>query len=269
MDAKPTQWSPEHGSAWQDADAARSYLARPAYPEETCDLLAWLGARGGRVLDIGTGTGELARRLVGCAAGIDAVDIAMPMLDLARRLPGGGAASIRWIHGQVHEVELSPPYDLAMAGDSIHWVDWEPTFARLAKVLRPPGRLVLLTRDDEATPWRGELHELIARHSVNRDWQALDLVAELERRGLFQAGGRHETAPGLVSQSIEEYLDLVHSRSALARRRLGAVALRELDEGVLRIVAPHVRDGRLTYPVSCVLTWGTVMPPTDRAGLRA
>lgn len=258
MEPKPAQWSREHAQAWDDADAARSYLARPAYPAETFEVLAGLGARGGRVLDVGTGTGELARRLVGTAREIDAVDPSAAMLALARGLERGDHPSIRWIHGTVKHPDLAGPYEVAVAGDSIHWLDWEPAFRRLAELLMSSGRLVLLTRKDEVTPWREELREVIARFSVNPAWQPLDLVGELQARGLFHLEGRHETGAHMACQSLERYLDLLHSRSSLSRARLGVAASRAFDAEVAQLVAGHLDAREIRYPVTAVLTWGRV-----------
>jgi SAM-dependent methyltransferase len=261
VEPKPAQWGWEHGSAWLDEETARAYLSRPPHPDETFEVLARLGARGGRVLDLGTGTAEIARRLVGIAAGVDAVDVSPSMLSLARRLPGGDHATIRWIQGPVESVPLHPPYDLATAGDSIHWMDWGPLFARLATVLCAKGRLVLLNRDDEGTAWQGPLREVFRRRSANRDWLALDIVEELQRRELFEVEGRHVTAPVPVRQTLSEYLDLLHSRSGLSRVRMGSASSRAFDEEVLAIVRPYLEDDRLTYPVSGSLVWGRVAAP--------
>jgi len=260
VEPKPAQWAGEHGSAWLDEETARAYVSRPPYPQATFDVLARLGARGGRVLDLGTGTGELARRLVGVAARLDAVDVSASMLSVARRLPDGDHPTIRWIEGGVESAPLDPPYDLAIAGDSIHWMDWNRLFARLHDVLRPGARLVVVTREDERTPWQDSLRPLIARHSVNRDWKPLDVVEELKRRDLFRVEGRHSTGSVPVRQTLPEYLDLLHSRSALTRSRLGPDASRDFDDEVHAIVRSHLLDGWLTYPVSSGLVWGQVAP---------
>ena len=42
MTVKPAFWTGEHASAFDDAEVARLYRFRPAYPPETFDVLAGL-----------------------------------------------------------------------------------------------------------------------------------------------------------------------------------------------------------------------------------
>lgn len=257
MDPKSRQWSDEHASAWQDADAARDHEARPAHPEEAVLwLVERLGGRGGRILDLGTGTGEWARRLAPHALQVDAVDVSPAMLALARSLPGGNRENLRWVQGRAAEVDLDGPYDLVSAGDSIHWMDWERLFPRLRDVMSPSGWLVLLGREDDRGPWRHAVSALIPRFSRNRDWEGVEVLPELARRGLFLEAGRHETAAETWSYTPERYLDLLHSRSALTRARMGESDAEAFDSEVLDAIQPWLREGVLHIPVSTILIWG-------------
>ena len=71
--------------------AAETYeRARPTYPEAAIDWLLPPHAR--RVLDLGAGTGKLARSLAARGLEVVAVDPAPPMLDQLRaKLPGVAA----------------------------------------------------------------------------------------------------------------------------------------------------------------------------------
>src|SRR5262245_3558783 len=86
MEPKPPGWAPQYGAVFADQDVVDVYHLRPAYSQELIDVLAGL-AEGGRVLDAGCGTGEIARRLAPLVTHVDAVDVSGAMIDTARRQP--------------------------------------------------------------------------------------------------------------------------------------------------------------------------------------
>src|SRR5688572_32811839 len=93
MTTKPSFLGPKYGSAFEDPTVVGSYRLRPPYPDEAFDLLAGLlASRPGAVLDLGCGTGIVARRLVGLSehvTRVDALDASPAMIAEARRLPNG------------------------------------------------------------------------------------------------------------------------------------------------------------------------------------
>jgi SAM-dependent methyltransferase len=252
MESKPAGWGELYGAVFAEQDVVDVYHLRPPYPEEAIDVLARL-AGGGRVLDAGCGTGELARRLAPRVAHVDAVDVSAPMLAAARaeRVEG-----VSWILGRIEDAELTPPYALVTAGDSIHWFDWKLAFARFAELLAPGGSLAIVHRD-----WMpDELGKLLApvyeRHSWNADFAPLDPVTELERRGLFVRAGEHLTGPALWRPTIDELVEIHFSTSGLARHRLRdaegfAAELRATVES-----AYEVQHGTYELRVVGRVTWG-------------
>ena len=256
-------WGWKHGSAWLDDETARAYLARPPHPEETIlHLTDALGGRGGRLLDIGTGTGELARRLAPLATQVDAVDVAAPMLALARTLPGGDADNIRWIEGRAEETELQAPYDLVVAGDSIHWMDWPVLRTRLREVLAAEGRIAILTRAEAPTPWQDQARELYGRYSANQDWLPLDPVEELRDRGCFEPLGSWSCVGEPVRQTVDTYLDVLHSSSGFSRARLSADACAAFDDAMRTLLAPHLDGDQVVWHVASSIVWGRPGPPS-------
>ena len=260
MEPKPRGWTERYAAVFSEQGVVDHYDLRPPYPEETVDLLAGL-AGGGAVLDLGCGTGELARRLASRAARVDAVDVSVPMIEHGRLLPGGTRANLRWHVGRVEEVGLDGPYALAVAGSSMHWFDWKTLFPRLVDLL-PDGVLAIVHR-----AWLRDERLLAAlvpvydRHSWNEDFEDLDLFAELDRRSLFEQTGRSESAPEPWRPTLDELVSLHFSMSGFAPSRLGdadrfATELRGAVESTL-----EPRGGRYDLEVVGTVVWGRPLSP--------
>src|SRR5579875_2050425 len=87
---KPARWAAARATAFEDQSVVDRYHLRPPYPQAVLDTLAELAAVAPRtVLDVGAGTGELARRLVRQVARLDALDRSAAMIARGRTLPGG------------------------------------------------------------------------------------------------------------------------------------------------------------------------------------
>src|ERR1051326_5118342 len=158
MHPKPAFLSPQIASAFQEPSVVRAYQYRPMYSAAVFDILAGLVVDQPRhVLDVGCGTGFLARHLVGRVEHVDAVDVSPAMIGAGKQLPRGNHAALTWILGRVEDAPLSPPYALITAGDSLHWMDWEVVMPRFAQMLTPHGVLAILGADQLPTPWDGDL----------------------------------------------------------------------------------------------------------------
>jgi SAM-dependent methyltransferase len=256
VEPKPRGWSERYAAVFAGRDVVDHYHLRPPYPAETIDVLARLAA-GGAALDLGCGPGELARRLAPRVARIDAIDVSGAMVERGRALPGGDAPNLRWYVDRVEEVPLDGPYALAVAGDSIHWFDWQAVFPRLAEVLGEAGVLAVVHRDwlrDEAL--RKQLVPVYRRHSWNEDFAPLDPVAELERRGLFTRVGAHESAAEPWRPTLDDLVGVHYSASGFAPSRLADPERfdAEVREAVCSTLEP--RDGRYDLDVVATVVWG-------------
>lgn len=259
MEPQPACYGREHAAAFEDADAARAYQHRPPYAPAVFDRLRELAVgRPSGVLDVGCGTGFIARPLAALVDSVDALDISTAMIDEGRALPGGDSPRLRWIVGAAESAALGPPYGLITAGDSLHWMRWEVALPRFAALLAPGALLAILEHGSLPPPWSGELTPIIQRFSANRDYRPVKLVDELERRGLFRTVGREDTAPWPFAQPLEAYVESFHGRSALARARIGAEAAAAFDEAVRAVARPHAGDV-VTLQLVTTITWGTPM----------
>ncbi|HEY2506770.1 MAG TPA: class I SAM-dependent methyltransferase [Streptosporangiaceae bacterium] len=250
-----------------DADVVAAYRSRPPYPAEVFDVLASLICGQPRdVLDIGAGDGALARPLAAIADHIDAVDISAAMLRAGARQPGGQRPNLRWILGAIETAELSGPYALVTAGASLHWMDPEVTMARLAQVMMSGAVLAVVEHGPEGTPWGDDVAAVIRRHSRSPDYvPALSWPDKLAGLGLLRITGRATTVPVVFRQSLAQFVEHLHSTSALARKWMTRDEAAAFRAGVIAAVGPHADNGELAMPVVARITWGTPSASPDGA----
>jgi len=252
MEPKPSFLGPQYASVFEDAAVVASYHTRPPYPEEVFSLLA---ERPGPVLDLGCGTGIVARRLVGLAERVDALDVSAAMIEEGRRLPNGDHPGLRWILGRAEEAPLDPPYALVTAAASLHWMEWAVVLPRLHAALRPDGLLVIVVDDQLPTPWRDTLGPALARYSTNQEYRlGFDLIDALVERGLLDLHRRRRTRPVPFRQPLDAYVESFHARSGFSRERMAPAAIVEFDETVRSIVRPY--GDPVELQIVATVAWG-------------
>jgi SAM-dependent methyltransferase len=119
---------------------------RAGFPEAFFQRLLADGlVRAGQVaLDLGTGTGTVARGLAmhGCA--VTGLDPSADLLAQAAELDRAAGVQVRQIHARVEDAELpEASFDLISAGQCWHWFDRPRAAALARRWLRPGGRLLI------------------------------------------------------------------------------------------------------------------------------
>ncbi len=262
MSPKPRHLRPEYGSQFADQSVVDCYHLRPAYPEGVLAILADLVHTScGRVLDLGTGTGEIARRFAPLVDHVDAVDISAPMIERAQERPGGDSDRITWIVGPAETAPLHPPYGLVTAAASLHWMEWDIVLPRIRDVLAPGGFLACVDMRDVPVPWLDELMPVIARYSTNREFRPYNTVDELEQRGLFRPVGRARTAVETVTQSIADYIGAIHARNGFSLNRMTVAAAMAFDVAAAELLAPYATNDHLTFEIAGEVIWGLPLSP--------
>lgn len=256
MESKPAHLGDGYAAQFSDPSVVAAYPMRRPYPPAVFPLLADLvAAPPGRVLDLGCGTGDVARGLVPLVDRVDAVDVSAAMIGLGRALPGGDHPRLRWIPGRAEEAALDPPYGLATAGEALHWMEWQVLLPRLHRLLVPGGVLALVERR-EAQPWDPAALQLIDRYSTNRDFRPYDLVDELVRRRLFTLLGETRTEPETSHQTIARYVESVHSRNGFSRDRMTREAAERFDRELTALLLPFAEQGTLAIRTAGQIRWG-------------
>lgn len=231
----------ELGRAFEDADVARKYRYRQPYPAEIFEILEALLVEPRTVLDAGSGTGALTIGLARVAKRVDAVDPSAAMLREARLRPGADNEHIRWIQGTAEGARLDPPYGLVTTGASLHWMDPDVVMPRFREALAPAGVLAIVNSESTyAQPeWRDEFIGLIRASSpIRHHLEFAELVRSLETSGHFIREGERKAVPVPYEQSLDDYLAMLGSTSALSRTTLGSRS-DEFERDVRAIFARH------------------------------
>ena len=123
---------------------------RVGFPKRLFDRLAamGIGRSGQRLLDLGTGTGTLARGFAGRGASVTGVDPAEPLLREARRLSETEGVRVEYRVGRAEDID-SPDgaYEVVTAGQCWHWFDRARAAAECVRVLVPGGALAICYLD--------------------------------------------------------------------------------------------------------------------------
>jgi SAM-dependent methyltransferase len=267
---KPTEFISEHGAWFKDPLVVSAYPFRPPYPAAAVALLRSLIVDEPRVvLDIGCGPGDLARRLARFVDRVDGIDQSPGMLELGRRLPGGDAANLRWIHASAESAAYEGPYALITAGESLHWMEWQIVMPLFSSLLTPRGVLAIVERNWDGPPAVSERFSAIARqYSAVRNYRPHALADELELRGLFRRTGERQFGPEPWRPTIEEYLQCRHSQRGFSRTHMGPEATAAFGAAVRSMLSDAiaagdiaVHDDHLELSVSARVVYGKPLEP--------
>lgn len=99
----------------------------------------------GAAIDVGCGDGLLVRQLAGRCRTVTGIDADPPMIARARSLTPLSSGTVTFLQGDFLRYPLEDErYDFACAVTSLHHMDFAAALARMARLLRPGGRLAVV-----------------------------------------------------------------------------------------------------------------------------
>jgi len=227
--------------------AERYDAARPRPPEALLDLLSRLAAveRPRLVVDLGSGTGLSTNIWSGRSGEAVGVEPNPDMRAQAVPLPG-----VRFVDGLSSDTGLPDECaDIVTVSQALHWMEPEPTFAEVARILRPGGVFAAYDND-----WPPTVHPeidaafdaVLDRVDEHRESRWAWKTTHLER---MEASGRFRYVRETLVHSIEygdadRIVGLVESLGVVARPLAEGKTEEELGVADLRAAAERVLAGR-------------------------
>ena len=185
---------------------------RAGFPDEFFDRLAAMGIlrAGMRALDLGTGTGTVARGLALRGCDVVGLDRSTPLMEQAAELDRTAGVVVKYVNASAEGTGLpEADFDLVTAGQCWHWFDRPRAAAEARRVLKPGGRIVIAHFD--WIPLPGNMIEatehLIEKH--NPKWKLGG------GRGIYPDWPRDMAVAGF--QSIETFsfdIDAIYTHEA-------------------------------------------------------
>jgi len=128
-----------------DTVAAEYDRNRPGYPDELVDRAVQAAGLtdGDRVLEIGCGTGQLTRSLVGRGLRVTAIEPGANLIELAGRA-ARGTGSVEFINSRFEDAAIEGGFAAAFCASAFHWLDPDVSWAKVARLLAPGGLLALI-----------------------------------------------------------------------------------------------------------------------------
>ena len=253
----------------QDIETARSFARkvdfgraaedygkhRAGFPDHFFErIVAQLGLTPGlRALDLGTGTGSIARGLARLGLTVTAIDPSEALMAQARRLDAEAGVQVDYRPGAAEALPFADGvFDVVLAGQCWHWFDRPAAAREAARVLRSGGALVIAHFD--WLPLPGNMVEatedLIRTYSP--DW-GLGRGTGLYPHwlaGMSGAGfGGIETASFDVAQpySHEGWRGRIRA-SAPVKASLDAAAVARFDADLATLLAERFPQDPLAVP---------------------
>ena len=145
---------------------------RDIYPELFYKKIADMGLciNGQKVLDLGTGTGVLPRNMYKYGARWTGTDISPEQIEAAKRLTEAGNMDIDFMAVPTEEIDLpDESFDVITACQCFWYFDHDRVMPKLAKLLKPGGRLLILYMawlpDEDGIAEKSE--KLVLKYSPN------------------------------------------------------------------------------------------------------
>jgi ubiquinone/menaquinone biosynthesis C-methylase UbiE len=222
-------------------------------------------------LDLGCGTGKITLPLSRFFDHVTAVDPSLAMLAIARSQAEESTTNINWINEPAETASFpGHPYDLVVAGASIHWLDQEVVFPRLLEVVSSNHLFAVIDGDGAYDPpWQQDwddflkywIFELKQEQYEPQSTNSAHRKFMTRYRQHVDLTGESWVTSETIKQKLGDFILCQHSRDTFAPSKLGA-RIRQFDAELESILRPFAVEDRLSYRVRTNMTWGTIAPRT-------
>lgn len=229
----------QSGQARRNAsDVYESFFVPAVFGPWAEVLLGQANVRAGeRVLDLGCGTGVVARiaaNLVGASGGVTGLDFNPSMLAVARSIRvEHGSAEIGWVEGSADDLHFPDAwFDLVTAQQMLQFVpDRVAVIREVRRVLRPGGRLALAVwAGPEMHPIHRAMDEIIGRHVGQSTILAGMIFSDPDEvRAMIEGAGLHLRSLDFISKDAHFPESAGVARNFMLSASAGIPSFRQLD----------------------------------------
>ena len=228
---------------------------RAGFPDRFYDELEAHGVRiaGSDAVDLGTGTGAVARSLALRGATVVGVDPSAAMAEQARALDERAGVSVRYVQAKAEETGLpAGRADLVTAASAWWWFDRPRAAAEAKRLLKPGGRLVICSLDWVPLPGNipGVTEALIV--AANPAWtlgggngRHPKWLDELRGAGFGEVDSFEFEVS--VPYTHEAWRGRIRASAGVAAT-LGQAEVRRFDEGLAAVLAERFPEDPMAVP---------------------
>lgn len=245
---KPEHLGKHVADQFSDISVVEHYQNRPAYSDEVIAYLSQsLAMQKMDVLDIGCGTGEVSKPLAALGHRVTAIDPSAPMIATAK----AGSSNVRFLQSDIEHFGSEETYDLFVAANSIHWVDWPAAFANLKRMSRPHSKLAIVTGGDLQVPSiQQALMQLVRAYSTTKNFSPYNIVDMLSEQGYIENVQVTSLPVAEYQQTAEQYVGAFHGRNGFSIERMGRQGAGEFDQAIFSLLAKHGMNQQVTGEVN-------------------
>lgn len=205
---------------------------RAGFPESLFERLAAfdVGLPEQTVIDLGTGTGTLARGFAIRGCNVIGVDPDARMISQAEELDRQAKVSIKYVEAKAEKTPLDSGFaDVVTAGQCWHWFDRSRAATEVKRLLKPGGKLVIAHFD--WLPLHGNMVEatedLIKLHNPDWHWDGGIGMHPQWMTGLSEASFRN-------LETFSYDVDVPYTPEAWRGRIRASVGVASLEENAVR-----------------------------------
>jgi ubiquinone/menaquinone biosynthesis C-methylase UbiE len=189
---------------------------------------------GSRVLDVACGTGSLSRRLAGAGASVTGIDLAPPMLALARELSSG----IAYIEGSADRLPFpDDSFDVVTCQQGLQFFPDRPAaVSEMRRVLREGGGVVIACWCDKSQSGMLLIEQALERHMGEEAAAMIRTVFALDQESLLE-----ELLIGGGFSQVEVHRETITARFVPGRGFAGRFIAAQPMAAAFAAAAPDVR----------------------------